>query len=33
MAGYFHVHDHHGMLKIVNINEDILQRYFTHKNF
>ncbi len=29
MAGWFHVHNHPGVLKI----ENILQRYFTHKNF
>ncbi len=26
----FHVHNHPGVLKLVNMN--ILQRYFTHKN-
>ncbi len=29
----FHVHNHTGVLKIVNMNGNILQRYFTHKNF
>ncbi len=33
MAGQFHVHNHPGVLKIVNINEYILQKYFTHKNY
>jgi len=31
-AGQFHVHDHPGVLKKnVNMNGNILQRYFTHK--
>ncbi len=29
MAGYFHVHNHPGVLKIVNMNGNILQRYFS----
>ncbi len=33
MAGKFHVHNHPGVLKIVNMNENIIQRYFTDKNF
>ncbi len=28
VAGYFHVHSHHGVLKIVNMNGNKLQRYF-----
>ncbi len=28
-----HVHNHPGVLKIVNMNVNVLQRYFTHKNF
>lgn len=31
MDGQFHVHDHLGVLKNVNTNGNILQRYFTHK--
>ncbi len=33
MAGLFHVHNHAGVLKIVNMNGNIFQIYFTHKNF
>ncbi len=33
MAGQFHLHNHPGVLKIVNMNGNILQRYFTHNNF
>ncbi len=33
MAGSFHVHNHPGVLKIVNMNGNILQGYFTHNNF
>ncbi len=33
MAGSLHVHNHPGVLKIVNMNGNILLRYFTHKNF
>ncbi len=32
MAGKFNVHNHAGML-IVNMNGNIFQIYFTHKNF
>ncbi len=32
MAGKFHAHNHPGMIKIVNMNGNILQRYFTFKN-
>ncbi len=28
-----HVQNHPGLLKIVNMNGNVLQRYFTHKNF
>ncbi len=34
MAGQFHAPSHPGVLKKnVNMNGNILQRYFTHKNF
>ncbi len=33
MAEQFHVHNHPGVLKNVNMNRNILQRYFSHKNF
>ncbi len=33
MAGLFYVHNHPGLLKIVNMSGNILHRYFTHKNF
>ncbi len=33
MAGKLHVHNHPGVLKIMNMNGNKLQRYFTHKNF
>ncbi len=33
MAGQFHAPSHPGVLKNVNMNGNILQRYFTHKNF
>ncbi len=33
IAGLFHVHNPPGVLKIVNMKGNILQRYFTHKNF
>ncbi len=33
MAGNFHVHNHLGVLKIVNMNGNIFQIYFTRKNF
>ncbi len=33
MAGQFHSLSHPGVLKNVNMNGNILQRYFTHKNF
>ncbi len=33
MAGSFHVHNHPGVLKIVNMKGNILQRYFTHNHF
>ncbi len=33
MAGYFRVHNHPVVLNILNINGNILQRYFTHTNF
>ncbi len=29
----FHVHNHAGVLKIVNMNGNIFQIYVTHKNF
>ncbi len=32
MAGQFHAPSHPGVLKNVNMNGNILQRYFTHKN-
>ncbi len=33
MAGQFHAPSHPGVLKKLNMNGNILQRYFTHKNF
>ncbi len=33
MAGKCYVHNHPGVLIIVNMNGNILQRYFTHRNF
>ncbi len=33
MAGQFHAPSHPGVLRNVNMNGNILQRYFTHKNF
>ncbi len=33
MAGQFHAPRHPSVLKNVNMNGNILQRYFTHKNF
>ncbi len=33
MAGQFHAPSHTGVLKKLNMNGNILQRYFTHKNF
>ncbi len=33
MAGQFHAPSHPGVLKNINMNGNILQRYFTHKNF
>ncbi len=33
MAGSFHVHNHSGVLKMLNMNGNILQRYFTQNNF
>ncbi len=33
MAGQFHAPSHPGVLKNLKVNGNILQRYFTHKNF
>ncbi len=33
MAGQFHAPSHPGVLKKLTMNGNILQRYFTHKNF
>ncbi len=33
MARYFHVHNPPGVLKVVNMNGNILQRYLTYNNF
>ncbi len=33
MAGQFHAPSHPGVLKKLKVNGNILQRYFTHKNF
>ncbi len=33
MAGQFHASSHPGVLQNVNMNGNILQRYFTHRNF
>ncbi len=33
MAGQFHAPSHSGVLKNLNMNGNILQRYFIHKNF
>ncbi len=33
MAGQFHAPSHPGVLNNLNMNGNILQRYFTHKNF
>ncbi len=33
MAGQFHAPSHPGVLKNLNMNGNILQRYFTHNNF